>query len=253
MAALALRGGSLSRSGALAAIVIGGMATAAGYGWALLLVAWFVASSLLTRMGREAKQGRSRGVLAASEARRAVQVWANGAVFAGAALSGTLLADARGAWLAAGALAAAAADTWATEIGLLWGGTPRLLLGGGAVEPGRSGGVTAAGFAGSLAGAFAVAGLAGALRILPEAGLAGVLVVAAAGFSGGLLDSALGQVLQASRRCVACGRMTERQVHDCGAATEHHRGLTWMTNDTVNLLATAAGALGALGASRLLS
>lgn len=78
-----------------------------------------------------------------------------------------------------------------------------------------------------------------------------MVAVSIGGLGGGLADSVLGQLLQATRRCEACGRVTERAVHDCGTPTLHARGLRWMTNDTVNLLATVTGALGALAASRL--
>ncbi len=78
-----------------------------------------------------------------------------------------------------------------------------------------------------------------------------MVAVSIGGLGGGLADSVLGRLLQATRRCEACGRVTERAVHDCGTPTLHARGLRWMTNDTVNLLATESGALGALAASRL--
>lgn len=245
------RAGSLAPSGRWAAVIVGTLATVAGWGWAALLVGWFVASSALTRMGHAQKLARTAGVLAPSSARTAIQVGANGSLFAIGALLGTVTGDVRASVMAMGALAAAAADTWATELGVLWGGPPRALFGGGYLAPGMSGGVTAIGLLASVAGAAAV-GVAGAVLVpsLPWTSL--VIATATAGVLGGLADSALGATVQARRWCATCAKETEREVHDCGTRTTHARGLPWMTNDTVNLLATLVGALAALALVGLL-
>ena len=51
IAAGAWRAGSLSRSGAAAAFFVGTIAIAAGWTWGALLLAYFISSSLLSRMG----------------------------------------------------------------------------------------------------------------------------------------------------------------------------------------------------------
>jgi uncharacterized membrane protein len=132
----------------------------------------------------------------------------------------------------------------------LWGGPPRALFGGGRIAAGMSGGVTAVGLVASVAGALAV-GLAGALLVpaLPWGALA--VAIATAGVLGGLADSALGATVQVRRWCATCAKETERDTHDCGTRTTHARGLRWMTNDTVNLLATLVGALAAFALSGL--
>lgn len=238
------RRGSLAPSGAWAALIVGTAAAAAGWGWAFLLIAWFTASSLLTRLGAEIKEARSRSTLAPSSARSARQVLANGGLYALGAVVGSVSGDPRWGLAALGALAAASADTFATEIGLRWGGTPRGLLGGGPLPPGMSGGVTPVGLLGSVAGGLLVA--LGGAWLQGAFAPALVIAVATAGVLGALTDSALGAALQARRWCADCARYTERSVHDCGRPTTHARGLAWMTNDTVNLLATAVGALAAL-------
>lgn len=222
--------------------MVGALSVAAGWAWAALLVGWFIASSALTRAGARAKAARTQATLGASGARTALQVLANGGVYAVAALAATLSAT---PWLGAaalGALAAAAADTWATEIGLLGGGTPRSIVTGAAVEAGLSGGVTWMGSLGGVAGAAAVAVAA---NLLVPTMPASPLLIAGAGVLGGLGDSVLGATVQAKRRCARCDRWTERATHDCGVATDHGRGWRWMTNDTVNLLATCIGAAAA--------
>lgn len=206
-------------------------------------MAWFVASSGLTRWGAAAKQRSSLSALPDSAPRNARQVLANGAVYAIGAALYTVTANPLWGLAALGALAAAAADTWATELGLLWGGTPRGLLTGRPLDPGMSGGVTLVGFAGSAAGSLAV-GLAGAALLSAELRVA--TLVALAGFVGALGDSLLGATVQVRRWCAACARLTEREVHSCGASTVPRGGLPWMTNDTVNLLCTLIGASAAV-------
>jgi uncharacterized protein (TIGR00297 family) len=237
---LARRAGALTTSGAWAAVAIGAASTAAGWRFAWVLIAWFVASSALTRWGRALKAERSASVLPDERGRRAAQVLANGGLYATCALASTLFAGSVPGFalavMAFGALAAAASDTWSTEIGLRFGARPRSILSWRAVAPGTSGGVTLAGFAGAAAGALFVALTVGAANV-PT-----VLAILAAGLNGSIADSILGATLQARGRCTACGEPTERETHSCGGATEHAGGLRWMTNDVVNLLATAVGA-----------
>lgn len=247
VAALARRAGALTTSGQWMAFVTGTAATAAGWGWAALLVGYFVLSAALTRWGAERKRARTLPMLSGGSARRGVQVAANGGLFAVLVLAGELRGD--GALLVAGmgALAAAAADTWATEVGLLFGGTPRSVRNGAPVAPGESGGVTLAGFAASAAAALLFAALTGLLQADPglPSGRADLAVLLAA-MSGSVADSILGATLQSKRWCDQCRTWTERRVHNCSYRTHHARGIRWMTNDTVNFLATVVGALVAL-------
>jgi uncharacterized membrane protein len=69
--------------------------------------------------------------------------------------------------------------------------------------------------------------------------------IAIAGCAGALADSLLGATLQERRWCDVCGRATERQVHDCGAATRRTGGIALVDNDAVNLAATLTGAAAA--------
>ncbi|MEX2181254.1 MAG: DUF92 domain-containing protein [Gemmatimonadaceae bacterium] len=241
----------LTRGGRWAALVVGTAAALAGWGWVALLLGYFIVSSLLTQLGRATKAARAASVLAPTAARSATQVAANGGVFALGAMLVALGGDERAALAALGALgalAAATADTWATEVGLLWGGAPRSVLTWAPVEPGTSGGITAAGLAASAAGALAVAAAA-TLLLAPLGVTAAVALVAVTigGVAGSLGDSLLGATIQARRRCDACATWTERATHRCGAPTRHASGIAWMTNDAVNLCATLIGGAAALG------
>jgi uncharacterized protein (TIGR00297 family) len=182
----------LTPAGAAAALAVGA-ATVWGTGWRglVLLLAFLVSGSLLTRGG-----GR----------RTAAQVFANGGVAALAALLGS--------WPAvAGAVAAATADTWATEIGAHSRTPPRLITNGTAVSPGANGGITILGTAGGVLGAAMIGALS---WLLGHPGLSAV-VVAGAGVSGMLIDSLLGATVQGPND-------------------------RWLDNNSVNFAMTLAGA-----------
>ena len=68
--------------GAIAATVVGWAAVAAGWGWGAMLIVYFVASTLVSRAGRAAKHRRTASIVAKGGERDAVQVLANGGVFA---------------------------------------------------------------------------------------------------------------------------------------------------------------------------
>ena len=245
VALLARRARALSPSGAVAATAIGALAVGAGWAWAALLVLFFVASTLLSRVGRARKEARTAAVDAKGGERDAAQVLANGGVFAGAAVGLILWPQAAVAWaaLALGALAAATADTWGTEIGTLGERPPRSIRGWRPVPAGTSGAVTAAGSLATIGGALFVATLAVVLGF--PVGLAAAATVG--GVAGAAADTVLGATVQARRRCPRCDVSTERIVHRCGERTVAYGGIPWLDNDLVNLAATLVGGAVALG------
>lgn len=241
---LAVRARVLTTTGAVASTVIGTLALLAGWTWGVLLVVYFTSSSALSRFRGEEKDARAAGVAEKGGKRDAMQVIANGGMFAlGAAVAMIVPVHAvRWAALAAGALAASASDTWATEIGILVGGTPRSILTFQPVTPGMSGGVSLAGTAAAIAGAAFVAGVAGLLGWPARV----VLSALAGGVAGSTVDSLLGATLQSRRWCSACEHYTERTIHDCGTPTRSAGGLAWFDNDLVNILCGITGGLLAL-------
>ena len=200
---------------------------------------FFVASTALSRLGAARKEARTSDVVAKGGERDAVQVLANGGLFAVAALLDVVAPSPLWRAAGAGALAAATADTWATEIGTLVGGEPRSILSGRLVPAGTSGGVTLAGTAASAAGALFVALVALALGW----GAGAAAAAALGGVAGATADSLLGATVQARRWCDRCERGTERPVHGCGRPTRAVGGIRWLGNDAVNALCSLAGAL----------
>lgn len=234
----ALRSRALTQGGALAAWIVGACVFGAGsWSYAAVLFAFFIPSTLLSRLGR----GRKRRLvdIGKTGARDAGQVLANGGIAAACAVGAAALHQPALAAAFAGAFAAASADTWGTEIGTLLKAPPRSILTLKPLPAGLSGGVTAGGTLAEIAGACAVAGVAAAL------GIGAWWVIAAGGFAGALADSVLGASLQELRFCPQCERRCEVDPHVCGTPTVLVRGASWMSNDAVNACATAAGALAA--------
>ncbi len=217
----------LTPGGLVAACAVG-----AGVTWGLgllglaLLFAFFLTGSVLTELAE--RRGPSRN---------ARQVLANGGV--------ALLAALLGSWAgAAGAIAAAAADTWATEIGAYSPFRPRLITSWGRVTRGTSGGITALGTLGGLAGAALIAGLTRGLS--PRGVAPGFAALVAAGVAGMLADSILGATLQGKYECPACDARFERGNTVCHEPVRLARGWRWLDNDGVNFAATLVGAAAAV-------
>src|SRR5450759_3403608 len=138
VAVAARRARTLATSGVIVASVMGTISLAAGWSWGALLLTMFVSASILSRFRERQKAKRVGPVVEKGAERDAGQVLANGGVYAVAAL-GSLLGPSP-IWYAigAGALAASAADTWATEVGTLAEGDPISIISGRRVAPGTS-------------------------------------------------------------------------------------------------------------------
>ncbi|HKC00263.1 MAG TPA: DUF92 domain-containing protein [Terriglobales bacterium] len=210
--ARALRG--VNRSGAVA----GGLAcfllfAGAGPAAFATLAALFLMTWAATRLGYRRKL--ALGLAERREGRNAWQVLANLAV---AALSSVAFGSTGNrVWLVAAlaALAEAATDTVASEIGQYRGPDARMITTWQRVPPGTDGGITLPGSIAGMAAGIAIATVATLGGMLPRTQL---WIPVATGFAGMLIDSVLGATLQRSG---------------------------WISNQTVNFFATlAAAALG---------
>jgi uncharacterized protein (TIGR00297 family) len=249
---LAWRAGSLSRSGALAAALTGGLIFGfGGFPWAMLLLTFFITSSVLSRLFNKQKVGLSEKYSKGNQ-RDWAQVLANGGLGALLAVIFYLLPQQDWIWLAfAGAMAAVNADTWSTELGVMSSILPRLITNGKIVERGTSGGITLTGTLAALGGAALVAIVAVSfppyLLWLPRWG-----IIVFGGLIGSLFDSVLGASVQAIYWCPTCKKETERHpLHTCGSPTEQLRGWHWMNNDVVNFACSLMGAIVVAGLWRL--
>jgi Raf kinase inhibitor-like YbhB/YbcL family protein/uncharacterized protein (TIGR00297 family) len=260
IAYLAYQAHALNRSGAAAAALLGTIIFGlGGLAWAVLLLAFFISSSALSR----AFSGRKSTVdekYSKGSRRDAGQVLANGGMAGLLVLTYLAVKSwqpeiAFVIWLAfTASLAAANADTWATELGVLNPTPPVLITTFKPVERGTSGGVSAAGTLAALAGSALITllgwlmtlwGLApqGPAGISVQAGLLYLLVMLA-GLDGSIVDSMLGATAQAIYTCPTCQKETERHpYHSCGSPTTLKRGLSWLNNDWVNTACTLNAAL----------
>jgi uncharacterized protein (TIGR00297 family) len=250
---LAYRRGSLSRSGVAGAVLVGSCVFGlGGWVWGVLLILFFVSSSLLSRY--RALDKRVVALQFAKGGRRDIwQALANGGVPA-------LLSAAHwvckvpllwGAFV--GSLAAVTADTWATELGVLAKRRPRLVTTWAVVPPGTSGGVSLLGTAAMLAGAASI-GLA-AVILLVVSEMAGgseatgsgtwlpVLPALLGGVAGAFGDSVMGATAQAVYYSRGRQKETEKRSDPDGTPNQYLRGWPWVTNDVVNLSAALTGAL----------
>jgi len=240
---IAFRLKMLNLSGAVGAFLLGAVVFGAGgVRWAAVLLVFFISSSGLSRLFPKRKHLMEEKY--AKGARRdAGQVAANGAVAGIMALLGGLLPGDLLPWLLfCAAFAAANADTWATELGVLNPGAPVSVRTFQQVPPGTSGGVSCIGTLAAGAGSLLVA-ITGFLlcpiEVKMEVKLSGLILITVAGLAGSFIDSLLGATLQAVYWCPACRKETEQSpVHSCGTATELTKGYRWLNNDVVNGICT---------------
>ncbi len=243
---------SLSRSGVVGAIIVGTLIFGlGGWIWGLLLITFFVSSSLLSHYRERDKEAVTEE-FAKGGRRDLGQALANGGM--GAILAVVYFANPEPVLLAAylGVMATVNADTWATELGVLSRVPPRLITTGQGVSPGASGGVSSLGIWASLAGALLIGAMATALTqvasLLRGSGwdaraLAFPVLAVAGGMAGSLFDSLLGATVQGIYYCDRCGKETESARHRCGQAAVPVRGWPWLTNDLVNLFSSIVGGL----------
>jgi len=223
-----------------------------GVSWFLLLVSFLVAASFFTKY-KYATKNVMRVLEDKGKARTWKNVVANGLMAAVAAvghgvtgLRGGIQSSTVFSSLFLGAVGTAAADTLATEIGLLSRSEPRLITHWRKrVTRGVSGGVSLLGELASLLGALIVGGASVAFDFGGFGVGTTLAAVLVSGVLGCTLDSLLGATIQARYTCVACGKSTEKKTH-CGASAALIKGWQGVDNDVVNFLSTFFGAVMAL-------
>ncbi len=240
---------ALSLSGALGAVLTGTLIFGVGgWAWGILLIAFFVSSSALSRVRGALKVGLAEK-FAKTGRRDLAQALANGGWGAVLAMIAVLAPDRWPIFAAfAGAMAAVNADTWATELGVLSPHAPRLITSGKRVAVGTSGAVSLWGTLAAAGGALFIGVAAGVLSPL-EGTLArdqALWLVAAAllgGLAGSLIDSVLGATIQGVYWCDHDQKETEKKIHTCGERTRLLRGWERFDNEWVNFTCSVAGSI----------
>ncbi len=253
---------ALSKSGVAGAMLTGtAIFGFGGWAWGLLLITFFVLSSLLSKYKETTKEALAEKF--AKGSRRDIgQALANGGAGALIAIAYRLTGHPL-LWFAfVGAMATVNADTWATELGVLSKRLPRLITTGKPVEPGTSGGVSLQGTLATLAGGMVI-GIAGAfflyvdslIRYTPRVLLYPLsclvypgnctllpLIAALAGLAGSLFDSLLGATVQAIYYSTRREKETEKVIDPDGTPNILLRGWRWLNNDWVNFISSVIGA-----------
>lgn len=256
----------LSEDGILGALILGTLIfTFAGWTWFAVLVLFFLTSSLLTKFKAKLKKN-VEAEFAKGGRRDLLQVLANGAVGAFSALASFLWPSPYWVYAFAGSIATVTADTWATELGILYNKRPLMLPYLKPVRVGTSGAVSREGTFFAALGALTI-GLTLALTSLIDLGRHGlavaleawldwsiplVLIAAFAGVIGCFVDSLLGATLQATYFCPYHRKETENPIHKCGRVSKFRKGLGWIDNDIVNLASSVVGAGVAVALAALL-
>ncbi len=223
---------ALSKSGALAAFLLG-TSIVIGFGWeGLLLIGLFFSSSSLFSSYKKRQKQSIDSKLANGSRRNWAQVAANGGP---AGISSLLyfIFDGSEIWLIAFivSIAAATSDTWSSELGVLSKSDPFHITSLKRCERGTSGAVSVHGTLAGLLGSIFIAVIAG---ILFNLSFAMIIFLSAFGFLGSILDTVFGAFLQVEYQCPVCSVQTEKKVH-CNKRTVKRKGINWINNEIVNI------------------
>ncbi|MFS0780923.1 DUF92 domain-containing protein [Bacillus sp. 1P06AnD] len=224
---------SLTKSGSLASFIVG-LLIFIGFQWKGLIILglFFVSSSSWSKYKKQRKKSLE-DMLEKGDRRDWVQVAANGGIAGLASIWSAVQPDMAATVCFLTAFAAANADTWASEIGVLSKTKPFHLIRGKFVEKGTSGAVSILGTAASFGGALLI-GCAGWM-LFSGINAASAAIIISMGFCGSVVDTILGGTIQAKYSCTACGIVTEKRSH-CGKSTKLYSGMAWCNNDAVNVL-----------------
>ncbi|MHA2273238.1 MAG: DUF92 domain-containing protein [Candidatus Hodarchaeales archaeon] len=260
---LAWRREHLRTDGAIAAFTVGMILfLLTPVAW-IVLLAFFISSSLLSKVKRDTSptKAKAQAMFEKGGKRDVSQVLANSLagilfllVFIPEGGNPNLVSASMIAYV--GAIAAATADTWATEIGTMASSARWVLNPRRTVPVGTSGGISSLGTLAAFLGSVILTltffscliiqiELTGSTAPSMEKSTIILLIGSAAGLIGSFVDSFLGATVQAFYFCPSCQHGTEKKVHTkCGGTkTNLTRGYTFINNDLVNFLATASAGL----------
>lgn len=238
IAYVAYKKSSLNKSGFFAAIVLGtGIYFFGGLWFSVIMVAFFVSSSILTKFKNYNKDKLDK-INAKGGNRDYIQVMANGGI--GLILAILYYFYSEPIFLLAYSIsfAEATADTWASEVGVLSKKKPVSIINFKPLDKGMSGGISILGTTFAFLGASLIAGIYFIASISMykdiKQGLISAIICAVIGFIGSIVDSVLGATVQAKYYCKDLNAITEKRVHK-GKLNKLVKGITFINNDVVNL------------------
>ena len=229
--------GVLTRWGAFAALLLDVSVSLAFGNQGFLVLFGFLSISVIADKIKKTHKNKERNNNI-GETRGVTQVFANG--FASMLCAMAYAATSDKVFLIAftASMAEALADTVGSGIGVLSTKTYDVFKFK-KCDAGISGGMSLLGTASSLAASIFIALIPLAFgKVTPT----DAMIIAAFGFSGAVLDSLLGSLLQIKYKCSFCGRITDSDYH-CSRKCQRHSGVSFITNSTVNFLSTFLTAL----------
>ncbi|MBN2426108.1 MAG: DUF92 domain-containing protein [Calditrichaceae bacterium] len=205
-----------------------------GLQWAVPILTFFILSSLLSKAGKSRKQ-KFKNTFEKTGIRDHIQVLVNGGI-GGFFVIISYFYNGNNAiffYLYLISLSVAVADTWATEIGILFKWKPYLITTFKKVNPGLSGAVSLHGTIGGILGSTIIA--YSGIIFLNKLNYDLFFIIIFLGVFGSIIDSILGATIQGQYVCSVCKKYTEKKIH-CNYETKLIRGYKFINNDTVNFL-----------------
>jgi len=185
---------------------------------------FFITGSILSKLPK----GKS-----AEDSRSAMQVFSNG----GPALIAICMyfTTYENAWFSASivSFAAAISDTSSSELGVRFGSQPLDIIGLKKLEKGASGGIS---FVGILAGMAASVFLVLITSLFIPLTFKEALFIAAFGFTGNIIDSLLGSIVQTKWLRGSTGIWSDSKMENSKA----HSGISWFDNNITNLVSVSS-------------
>jgi uncharacterized protein (TIGR00297 family) len=204
----------------------------------IVLGVFFMTSSFLTKWKKDRKRDEKASHHQEVMGRTAGQVFANGGAAVCAAVMNQITEHPIWLIIFLCSFAAATADTWASEIGVLSKAKPFHLKERKKVERGLSGAVSPLGTFAALLGAVMIAGCYYVLYHTVSFVI--VFIIIFAGFIGNIADTIFGAWFEQKFFCSICRIETEATMH-CGVKTTKVFGYSWITNNKVNFFSTIIG------------
>jgi len=231
---LSIKKNLLSRNGAYAAALSGLTVIYFGGIKALFpLLLFFISSAFIGRIYRNTNDSTDSK---SGAARDEFQVFANGGIFILLIILTQFLDESTYYLAAFASIAISTADTWSSEIGMGFRGSTIDIIRRKKVPSGLSGGISSAGTLAGLAGAMTIAGLY--LFIVENTNLSSFILITCVGFTGMLVDSILGSLLQVKFFNMKNATWSDKMEPDMDKTTIK-KGISWINNDMVNLLSNA--------------
>lgn len=197
------------------------------------LMFFFFSSTLITKFGKMKRSDVEK--IHEKKGRRDIyQVLANSGLAVVFAILFAFTQDLRFQIAVLVCIASATADTWASEIGIFSTKPPISILRLKPVLRGLSGGVSGLGMLASLGGALMI-GLIYWIFQNPNVSMDLFLIIVSLGVLGGIVDSILGDLIQAKYLNIKTNTLTEKRLtHE--QPNRLIKGFAWVNNDWINFM-----------------